>query len=133
MNNVGSSDNAILIILLCTISRGRYSRFSFESISHSMTNLLIAQTVSLLLSFFLAMTLFPDAQSGAKQEIDTVIGSEHLITLDDRASLPYFEALLREVMRWRPVTPLSIFHACSADDIYKGFHIPKGQQNLGWR
>lgn len=78
------------------------------------------------------MTLFPDAQSRAKQEIDTVIGSEHLISLNDRASLPYVEALLREVVRWRPVTPLSIFHACSSDDIYKGYYIPKGQQNLGW-
>ncbi|KJA18940.1 hypothetical protein HYPSUDRAFT_44792 [Hypholoma sublateritium FD-334 SS-4] len=83
-------------------------------------------TVSLLGTFFLAMALFPDAQRRAKLEIDTVIGSERLIVHDDRPSLPYVEALYREAMRWRPVTPLSIFHACSSDDVYKGFYIPKG-------
>ena len=74
------------------------------------------------------MTLFPDAQGRAKSEIDTVVGSECLITHNDRPSLPYVEALLREVLRWRPVLPLSISHACSSDDVYKGFYIPKGEQ-----
>lgn len=74
------------------------------------------------------MTLFSDVQRKAKEEIDTVIGSKRLISYDDRLSLPYVEALCREVARWRPVFPLSLFHACSSDDVYKGFYIPKGQQ-----
>ena len=47
------------------------------------------------------MTLFPDAQRKAKEEVDTIIGLERLISYDDRLSLPYVEALYREVMRWR--------------------------------
>lgn len=73
------------------------------------------------------MTLFPDAQRQAKEEIDAIIGLERLITYDDRLSLPYVEAMYREVMRWRPVVPLSVFHACSSDDVYRGFYISKGQ------
>ena len=73
------------------------------------------------------MTLFPDAQRKAKEEVDTIIGLERLISYDDRLSLPYVEALYREVMRWRPVLPLSVFHARSSDDVYKGFYIPKGR------
>ena len=58
----------------------------------------------------------------------SALRSKRLISYDDRLSLPYVEALCREVARWRPVFPLSLFHACSSDDVYKGFYIPKGQQ-----
>lgn len=80
-------------------------------------------------TFFHAMTLFPDVQQRAKQELDTVIGCERLITYKDRPLLPYVEALFREVMRWRPVVPLSVAYAGTSDDVYKGYYIPKGAQS----
>ena len=76
--------------------------------------------------FFQAILLYPDVQRKAKQEIDTVIGSERLITFDDQSSLPYIEALCREVLRWKQVLPLSVAHASTLDDMYKGYYIPKG-------
>ena len=42
----------------------------------------------------------------AQVEIDSVIGTDRLPEFDDRASLPYVEAIIRETMRWRPVTPI---------------------------
>lgn len=72
------------------------------------------------------MTMFPDVQLRAQEEIDSVIGCERLITYDDQSLLPYVKAIHREVMRWRPVLPLSIFRLCSSADVYKGYHIPKG-------
>ena len=72
------------------------------------------------------MAMYPDVQKKAQEEIDNVVGSERLVTFDDRASLPYIEAIYREVMRWQPVTPLGLAHSTSEDDIYKGFYIPKG-------
>lgn len=74
--------------------------------------------------------MYPDVQSRAKKEIDAIIGSERLITYDDRSSLPYTEALYREVMRWRPVVPLSLSHAATSDDTYKGYYIPKGKYGI---
>ncbi|KAJ7811371.1 cytochrome P450 [Mycena leptocephala] len=65
-------------------------------------------------------------QQKAQSEIDTVIGIHRLPEFEDRPSLPFVEALYREVMRWKPVTPLGMAHAASADDIYNGYFIPKG-------
>lgn len=52
------------------------------------------------------MSLFPDAQRQAQEEIDRVIGRSRLPTLADRGQLPYISALLNEVYRWRPVVTL---------------------------
>lgn len=73
------------------------------------------------------MTIHPDVQRKAQQELDTVIGSNRLPTYDDWESMPYIEAVLREVLRWRPVTPLGVAHATTDDDVFKGYLIPKGQ------
>ncbi|KAF7374551.1 O-methylsterigmatocystin oxidoreductase [Mycena sanguinolenta] len=82
--------------------------------------------VSSLASFFLAMALYPDIQKKAQTEIDTVIGTDRLPKFEDRPSLPFVEALYREVMRWKPVTPLGLARASTADDVYNGYFIPKG-------
>ncbi|KAG2053796.1 cytochrome P450 [Suillus hirtellus] len=65
-------------------------------------------------------------QKRAQAEIDSVIGKERLPTFEDRASLPYIEAVLRETWRWQPVVPLGVPHAASSDDVYDGYFIPKG-------
>ncbi|KAG1869506.1 cytochrome P450 [Suillus subluteus] len=72
-------------------------------------------TVSMIYSFFLAMTLFPDVQKKAQAEIDCY-----------RDSLPYTEALVKEVFRWSVVAPIGIAHRVTEDDIHDGYHIPKG-------
>lgn len=86
------------------------------------------QTVSALVTFFNAMVSSPEVQRKAQEEIDRVIGTDRLPEYEDRKSLPYVEAIYREVVRWRPVSPLGIPHAATIDDVYKGYFIPKG----GW-
>ncbi|KAF7346404.1 O-methylsterigmatocystin oxidoreductase [Mycena sanguinolenta] len=66
----------------------------------------------------------------AQTEIDTVIGTYRLPRFEDRPSLPYIEALYREVMRWKPVGSL-VVHATTADDVYDGYFIPKGTTVIG--
>ena len=56
--------------------------------------------------FLLAMVLYPDVQKCAQAEIDSVIGRDRLPTFEDRESLPYIDAVLRETLRWEPVVPL---------------------------
>ncbi|KIL66906.1 hypothetical protein M378DRAFT_160454 [Amanita muscaria Koide BX008] len=77
-------------------------------------------------NFMLAMTLHTHAQRKAQEEIDKVVGSHGLPSYEHRASLPYVEALYREVNRWRPVAPSSVPRATINDDVYKGYYIPKG-------
>ncbi|KAM6490004.1 Cytochrome P450 [Amanita muscaria] len=77
-------------------------------------------------NFMLAMTLHSHAQRKAQDEIYSVVGSHRLPSYEDRAFLPYVEALYREVHRWRPVVPTCVPHATVKDDVYKGYYIPKG-------
>lgn len=72
------------------------------------------------------MTLFPDAQRKAQEEIDLVVGTSRLPVLSDRASLPYVNAVLMEALRWHPVAPMGLPHAAKAEDVVDGFYIPKG-------
>ncbi|KAG2337086.1 cytochrome P450 [Suillus weaverae] len=83
-------------------------------------------TVSAIYSFFLAMTLFPDVQKKAQAEIDAVVGPDRLPSFADRDSLPYIEALVKEVFRWNVVAPTAIPHRVAEDDIHDGYHIPRG-------
>jgi len=83
--------------------------------------------------FVLAMTLYPDVQTQAQAEIDSVIGVglPRLPSWNDRLSLPYLEAVVKETLRWHPVVPLGIPHATIDDDIYEGYYIPKGATVIG--
>ncbi|KAJ6559130.1 cytochrome P450 [Mycena vulgaris] len=90
----------------------------------------VAATTSAVGSFFIAMAIYPEVQQKAQNEIDTVIGTNRLPEFEDRPSLPYTEALYRELTRWRPVLPLGVAHATSADDIYEGYFIPKGKNHI---
>lgn len=58
------------------------------------------QTYSTLLAFIVAMALHPKEQERAQAELDEVIGRGGLPSFEDRASLPYVDAILRETMRW---------------------------------
>ncbi|KAH7097900.1 cytochrome P450, partial [Auriculariales sp. MPI-PUGE-AT-0066] len=75
-------------------------------------------------SFFLAMTLHPDIQRRAQAEIDHITDGERLPKYTDRESLPFIEAIAREVLRWHPVVPGGIPHLCETDDTYRGWRIP---------
>ena len=77
-------------------------------------------------SFYLAMTLYPEAQRKAQVEIDGVIGSDRLPTLADQSSLPYVDALVKEVLRWNPVAPLGTLAVCRSH----GLLFPLFQETL---
>lgn len=47
-----------------------------------------------------------EAQRKAQNELDGVLGGKRLPDFDDRESLPYFEAVFQETMRWHPTAPL---------------------------
>jgi cytochrome P450 len=83
-------------------------------------------TVSSLMTFFLAMILFPEVQKKAQEEIDRVIGNTRLPVSSDKEKLPYIEAVLKETHRWHPVGPMAIPHTSNKEDEIMGYRIPKG-------
>ena len=45
------------------------------------------------------MLMHPDVQKRAQEELDRVVGTDRLPTLDDRENLPFVNAVIMEVMR----------------------------------
>ncbi|KAG5726574.1 O-methylsterigmatocystin oxidoreductase [Termitomyces sp. T112] len=82
-------------------------------------------TVAALSAFMLLMLLYPDVQKRARDELDSVVGNKRLPNFDDRPSLPYLEATMKEVMRWHSTGRIGIPHRALQDDIYNGYLIPK--------
>jgi cytochrome P450 len=51
-------------------------------------------------AFILALLLYPEVFAKVQAEIDQKTGGERLVDFDDRDSLPYFECVLKEVLRF---------------------------------
>lgn len=83
-------------------------------------------TATTLNNFVLTMLLFPEAMRQAQEELDRVVGTSRLPTWSDEQDLPYVRALVKEVLRWRPVNKFGMPHYSTADDWYEGMFIPKG-------
>lgn len=89
-------------------------------------------TASSMCSAVLAFVTHPQAFKIAQAEMDSVVGSDRLPTFADEENLPYVRALVKEVLRWRPVAVLGgTPHASSEDDVYQGWRIPAGTTILG--
>ena len=68
-----------------------------------------ADTTRAALSWWtLAMLAYPDCQKRAQAEIDASVGRTRVPTFADMPHLPYICAMIKEVLRWRPVTPLGV-------------------------
>jgi cytochrome P450 len=96
------------------------------------------------MTFILAMLTNPDVQHRAQSEIDSVLEPDRLPTFSDLNGLPYFSAIIKEVLRyvpfffhltkiynaigcirWNPIAPLGVPHANIDEDVYEGYYIPK--------
>ena len=74
-------------------------------------------TSSALRTFVLAMLHSPEVQKRAQRELDAVTAGHRLPEFADRASLPYIDAVVKEVLRWHPVTPFGLPHVSRIDDV----------------
>jgi len=86
-------------------------------------------TLSTIKTVLLAMMMFPEVQARVQEEIDGVLGpienAQRLPEFEDRESLPYLNALIKEALRWHPAVPLGIQHSSIEDDVFQGYYIPK--------
>lgn len=115
----------------------------FASCMLGFQNLVGVITIAGPLEFFLmAMTLNPEWQKKAQDEIDRVCG-DRLPTTADIPDLPTVRACLKETTRWRSGVPLGecflaspffanadlsqgVPHQCEVDDEFRGEKITKG-------
>ena len=74
----------------------------------------------------LAMLAYPETQARAHVEIDAVVGRTRLPTFSDYPHPPYIRAMVKELLRWRPIAPITAPHRVTEDDWYEGMFLPKG-------
>ncbi|KIK70290.1 hypothetical protein GYMLUDRAFT_67518 [Collybiopsis luxurians FD-317 M1] len=82
-------------------------------------------TVSVVYSYLIAAVLYPEVQRKAQAEVDSVVGKDRLPSFQDRESLPYVEAVVKELYRWLPIVPLAVPHRAMKDNIFREYYIPK--------
>ncbi|KAJ8773149.1 hypothetical protein K2173_028326 [Erythroxylum novogranatense] len=68
----------------------------------------------------------PQALTRVKQELDTVVGRDRLVSELDLPQLPYLQAVVKETFRLHPSTPLSLPRMATESCEINGYHIPKG-------
>ncbi|CAJ1060407.1 Hypothetical predicted protein [Xyrichtys novacula] len=74
----------------------------------------------------LYMTKYPEIQAKVQAEIDRVIGRSRQLSMDDRAHLPYTDAVLHEIQRMSSIVPLGTPHMTNTEIQLEGYTIPKG-------
>ncbi|KAI0373886.1 CyP450 monooxygenase [Pilatotrama ljubarskyi] len=84
------------------------------------------QTFAAAYAAFVALALNPEVRKKAQAEIDAVVGPARLPDYSDSDALVYANALVKEVLRWHVVVPLSIAHRTIRDDEFNGYFIPAG-------
>ncbi len=86
----------------------------------------MTDTQNLVMSFLLLMTRELKWFIKLQEEVDRVVGSERLPTLDDMSDLPIVRAFAKETLRYYPVTAGGVPHLLIKDDVYEGFFLKKG-------
>ncbi|XP_066273784.1 cytochrome P450 2J4-like [Branchiostoma lanceolatum] len=108
---------------------GHEEGFDENQLSYAISDLFVAgsETTSTTLTWaLLYMVLYPEVQQKVQQEIDSVVGRDTVMSITHRSQLPYTEAVITEVMRISPISPLGPPHATSNDTNLFGYDIPEG-------
>jgi cytochrome P450 len=94
------------------------------------------------------MLTHPSCQDAAHQELDAFVGRGRLPDYGDCEHLPYVNAIINEVLRWNPATPMGRYlslreiarkaesdiavpHYTTQEEEYRGWRIPAGTVVFG--
>ncbi|XP_018428582.1 PREDICTED: cytochrome P450 2J6-like [Nanorana parkeri] len=105
------------------------STFDAENLFTCVGDLFIAgtETTSASLEWILIyMMAYPEFQETCRREIDKIRGDRDRLDYEDRARMPYTQAVLQEVQRFASVVALGVAHAPIKDVQLNGYTIPKG-------
>lgn len=79
-----------------------------------------------MMSWCLAMVHHPEWLKKLQAQLDKVVGDSRLPEFDDMPNLPLVRAIVKETLRWRPVTAGGLPHMSTKDDTYNGMFLPAG-------
>ncbi|XP_012891542.1 PREDICTED: cytochrome P450 2F2 [Dipodomys ordii] len=104
------------------------THFQMDTLLMTTHNLLFGGTETVgttLRHAFLILMKYPKIQARVQEEIDAVVGRSRQPTLEDRAAMPYTDAVIHEVQRFADVIPMNLPHRVIKDTAFRGFLIPK--------
>ncbi|CAK8694869.1 unnamed protein product [Clavelina lepadiformis] len=110
------------------IKNGEDKDFTNNQLLQYIRELFLAgtETTSSTLNWALLCLLhYPETQKKLRKEILCVIGSEGTASMSHQSSMPYTCAFIHELMRYRTLAPLSVFHKTNEDTELNGYFIPK--------
>ncbi|XP_048186018.1 cytochrome P450 2F2-like isoform X1 [Perognathus longimembris pacificus] len=105
------------------------THFHMDTLLMTTHNLLFGGTETVgttLRHAFLILMKYPKIQARVQEEIDKVVGRSRQPTLEDRAAMPYTDAVIHEVQRFADVIPMNLPHRVIKDTEFQGFLIPRG-------
>ncbi|XP_043935447.1 cytochrome P450 2C15-like [Protopterus annectens] len=105
------------------------SSFDNETLLTVMTELFGAgtdTTTHTLRWALLLMMAYPNVQEKCYKEIESITNGKEFVSYDDRLRIPYTQAVIHEVQRFRNVIPLGVPHATTKKVLFRGYTIPQG-------
>ncbi|XP_041600093.1 cytochrome P450 2C44-like isoform X3 [Vulpes lagopus] len=105
-----------------------YSEFNLENLVAVGLNLFSAGTETVTNTLRLALLILlkhPEVEGKIHEEIDRVVGRDRVPCMNDRAQMPYTDAVVHEVQRYINLVPSNLPHAVTQDTKFRQFYIPK--------
>uniref|UniRef100_A0A8C5QBP1 Cytochrome P450 n=1 Tax=Leptobrachium leishanense TaxID=445787 RepID=A0A8C5QBP1_9ANUR len=107
------------------------SEFTERNLVATIHNLFMAgteTTTSTLRHALLLLLYHPEVQEKLHVEIDQVIGRDRIPNNNDRANMPYTDAVLHEVHRFCDLAPFNMPRQVTKDVEFRGYFLPKGTE-----
>ncbi|XP_054166175.1 cytochrome P450 2D9-like [Oppia nitens] len=109
------------------------SSFNYNNllgVSFDLYGGLVLSVLSAIEWSIVLLATYPDVQQRIYGEIVSIIGTTDRPVYSQRKHMPYVQAFMYEVLRFRSVTPLNLTRISTADSIIGGHFIPKGTHIL---
>jgi len=82
-------------------------------------------TANALLWTLIILANNQDVQDRLRAEVDLVVPRDRLPSLNDQHKLPFVEATILEILRWRTLSPLALAHTTLSDTAVGEYFIPR--------
>lgn len=83
-------------------------------------------TANALLWTLIALANNPDVQNRIRAEIDAVVPRDRLPSINDQPKLPFVDATILEILRWKSLVPLALPHMTLSDTNVGDYFVPAG-------